>query len=147
MNVDIFSEPLLMSEIELLRDEAFDLYVKSLSEDKLSTKVVMYCPIPIVDLLAGLAVAAVEESVKRKEDDPRYQYQDVTGGCAFDWSNSDAAEAFVDKIKKQGREMIVCEFMALREHITTKNNTIEAINYGLGLGQEIANDLFKKWTS
>lgn len=81
-------------------------------EDSAAFKVLMFTPIPGVDLLAAMATYAVEATVCGKDFEP------VKGAVKMDWSESTFTRTYVEKVGAQGRELVGVEVDALNRHLT-----------------------------
>lgn len=113
--INIYGEPLSKERIEQLREDVR-------SELTPAEKTLMYCPIPVVDAIAGLAVMALT-------DDPRERYEDDRGSLDRDWSQSSVAAAYAAKALAAGRLLIKAETEALERQVG-----LEAIGGALARG-------------
>jgi hypothetical protein len=105
--VNIYGEPPTAAGIREMRgSDSFD--------DSVAFKVLMYTPIPVVDALAALATAAVEQMVKGNDFDYCY------GGTKMDWSASKITQSYVEKVRAQDRELIHLEVTALKRHLAVE---------------------------
>ncbi|ACD21679.1 hypothetical protein [Paraburkholderia phytofirmans] len=103
--INIYGTPPTADAIRQLRgSNSFD--------ESVAFKVFMYTPIPGVDLLAGLATYAVEQMVSGKD----FQY--CEGAAKMDWSESMITQAYVEKVRTQGRELVHVEVDALQRHLS-----------------------------
>lgn len=88
------------------RDEKF--------EDSIAFKTFLYCPVPVLDVVAGLAVAGVTSLLK---DDPKAALDFVRGSTGRDWSTNNVTEDYVRQVRAQGRDLVAAEVEALEQHL------------------------------
>lgn len=109
--IDLFGEPPTASQIEAWQKTAAE-HSEVKFDDSIGKKVALFTPIPGVDMLAGFATYAVESALRPDLTAP---LRAVTGGTARVWPEGSVAEAYVQKVRAQGRELIRAEVAAL-EH-------------------------------
>ncbi len=107
---EILSDPKTPEAIQARRDE-----LAKGSDAGLMT--MLFCPIPFVDMLAGLAVDAVEHVRNAPEIEG---LRPVKGAFDIDWSVTQATATYVEKVKAQGRDLTVEEVRCLHEYARTE---------------------------
>lgn len=95
-------------------------------EDSVAFKVFVYCPIPVVDVVAGLIASAVEHAVK---DDPVAQFKPDHQGLKTDWSATSATQRYTEKVMALGRQLVAGEVEALQYHLKLESGG----RYALGV--------------
>lgn len=97
--MNIFGDPLTVEQITALRLAAGG---QQKFEDTAAFKVLMFCPIPLVDVLAAAATYAVESSVTPDYSTPlRYK----PGSAGMVWPAGSIAETYAHKVRAQGRDL------------------------------------------
>ena len=104
--IDITTPPPSAEQIREIRRKVADAMTPG-------TKTMLFCPIPIVDVVAGLAVGAVDGIVNGDREEP---WRDKQGAAARDWSGDAAAERYVAAVRDMGRELVNAEVEALEGH-------------------------------
>ena len=102
--INIYGEPPSIEAIRQMRGSGN-------FEDSAAFKVLMFTPIPGVDILAALATYAYEQTVSGKD------FKACDGAAKMDWSASTITESYVGKVRAQGRELINLEVDALKRHL------------------------------
>jgi hypothetical protein len=113
-------------------------------EDTMAFKVMMFTPVPGVDMIAGLATAAIEEAIYGKD------LQDSGGVIGKDWSESPITQVYVDKVRAQDRELMAVEVDALVRHLSferaAKATASVFVDSVLDKGKESLSEALKKTT-
>ena len=104
--IDITKPPPSAEQIRDVRREIVDAM-------SLGMKTMWFCPIPIVDVVAGLAVSAVDGVVNGDREEP---WRDKQGAAARDWSGDAVVERYVAAVRGMGRELVNAEVEALESH-------------------------------
>jgi hypothetical protein len=107
----LLNDPPTTAQIEAARD-AMDTRHRRRTDKAMMA--VMAVPVPGLDILAGLATAAISEALST--DDPSILVWDHEATLQ-DWSATDTTAAYVAKVKEMGRPLIRAETSALRSHI------------------------------
>jgi len=136
--INILLEPMTAQDIAAARREVAD--GKRL-EDSIAFKVFLFCPVPMLDVAAGLATHAVESALS---GDPGADLRDVPGAANKDWSISVHAEEYVRKVRGQGRELIRAEVATLEKLCALAGEVIFLIDEArYYVSQEASNSLGK----
>lgn len=106
-DVSIYSDPISAEEIRAMRN-------KIKGQDSLGLTVMKYCPIPIVDMVAGLAVEAIDQSINGSPTD--FLKEDFQA-TSRDWSKTNATQSYVEKVRAMNRLLIKSEVEALERHL------------------------------
>ncbi|WP_448208205.1 hypothetical protein [Azospirillum sp. sgz302134] len=94
--------------------EISDLRATVAREMSLGLKVMCYCTIPIVDLVAGAAVEAIDYTINGDRAAP---LEDDRAATTRDWSATTTTREYVDHVRAQGRPLIRAEVEALERHV------------------------------
>ncbi|ABO59744.1 hypothetical protein LA345_40615 (plasmid) [Burkholderia vietnamiensis] len=109
--INIYGEPPSAEKIRQLKG-SFD--------DSAAFTVFMMVPIPGVDILAGLATYAIEETVRGTD------FWDADGAIDSDWSMSIITQRYVEKVRAQHRQLVRVEVDALKRHLAIELPAREA---------------------
>ena len=104
--IDITTSPPSAEQIREMRRKIADAMTPGI-------QTMLFCPIPIVDVVAGLAVGAVDGIVNGDREEP---WRDKQGAAARDWSGDAAVESYVAAVRDMGRELVDAEVEALEGH-------------------------------
>lgn len=126
--INIYRDPMTSADIVAARKVISD---GQKLEDSVAFKVFLYCPVPGVDVIAGLATHAIQSAIT---NDPLDDLRDVRGATDRDWSLSEAATTYVQKVREQGRELTTAEVQALDLHV----QVISKAGYAVGVAGELA---------
>jgi hypothetical protein len=127
--INIYGTPLTADAIRALRgSDSF--------EDSTAFKVLMYTPIPGIDLLASLATYAVEQTVRSKD----FDY--CSGSADMDWSASKITQSYVDKVRALGRDLVQVEVDALKRHLSIEQTAKAAASAVADVVMERGKDAF-----
>lgn len=107
ITINIYADPMSQADVERLRTSLRN-------ELSIAEKVMIYCPVPVVDAVAGLATAAIEYAIKGDQADP---LGTAWGASKRDWSITTTTKTYVDKVRALDRELINAEVAALDRHI------------------------------
>lgn len=93
-------------------DDIRELKKSNSFENSVAFKVLMFTPIPGLDVLAAIATHVIEESYFGKD------FGDSHGAAKKDWSESPVTQSYVEKVRSQNRELLKIEVQALKKHLT-----------------------------
>ena len=125
--INIFTDPISKLDVLALRKAAAD---KCKIEGSLAEKVAWFCPVPGLDMVAGLLTHAVESSIHGSEED---EWREVPGALNRDWSASSVAQNYVQKVREQGRGVVKAEVDSLESYLSFLSGlkTVPAVVAGL----------------
>ena len=103
-------------------------------ENSVAFKVLMFTPIPGIDLLAGLATHAVEEHYFGKDFGESY------GAVKQDWSESTITHSYVEKVRKQSRELLKIEVQSLNKQLSVERQAKAAASLLIDIISEKSKD-------
>lgn len=137
IQINIYGTPPTPDEVRIMRKgQPF--------EDTMAFKVMMFTPVPGVDMIAGLATAAIEEAIYGKD------LQDSRGAIGKDWSESPITQVYVDKVRALDRELMAVEVDALVRHLSferaAKSTASALVDSVLDKGKESLGEALKKTT-
>ena len=140
LTVNIFADPVTSADIARRRAELRE-------EMSLGMKVLVFCPIPVLDVVAGLATEAIDYTINGDRDEP---YRDVSGATQRDWSSTSTSRSYVDKVRAQNRELIHAEVIALERYnglVGTVTGTAKDILVGTasGVAKDIGGAIVDEW--
>ncbi|MEY2161478.1 hypothetical protein [Rhodanobacter sp. FW106-PBR-LB-2-11] len=128
--VNIYATPMTAASIAAARVAAG---AGGSLEDSVAFKVFLYCPIPLLDMVAGAATLAVQSIFT---NDPQADLRDVPGAVDRDWRGSEATAKYVAAVREQGRHLIALEVASLERHLTLVDGAPKATAYLAGLAGE-----------
>lgn len=143
ITINVYEEPPAPEVIEAARKAA----KKSDDREETALKVFMYCPIPVVDVVAAAATYGVLSATR---DDPMAPLVDVPDAMGLDWLASDATAAYVEKVRRQGRHLVQIEVAALKDHLVNVTRVTELAghaHYVMNLAKELAKKAGEALTS
>jgi hypothetical protein len=116
MNIlDIFVDPKTASELDARRAA-----LEAGSDTAMLAT--LWCPIPVVDVIVGVAVEAAERSFNAPELEG---LRPVSGGFDLNWAACPAAADYVAKVKDQGRDLTVEEVRCLSDYAKAQRATVD----------------------
>lgn len=128
--INIYATPMTTASIAAARVSAG---AGQSLEDSVAFKVFLYCPIPLLDVVAGAAALAVQSIFT---NDPQADLRDVPGAVDRDWTGSDATAKYVAAVRAQERHLIALEVASLERHLTIVDGAPKAAAYLAGLAGE-----------
>lgn len=133
LQINVYGEPPTAQEVDKARQAAR----QGDRREAWATNVMMYCPVPLVDVVAAVATYAV---MCAATDDPMEPLRDDPKAAAMDWSGSDAVTAYVAKVRGQGRHLLQIEVAALKDHLSIVARAAElasGASYIVNLAKEL----------
>ncbi len=82
----------------------------------------LLCPIPGVDVAAGLIAGAIDDN---RNSDERNLARGIPGAVDRDWSGHPLAARYVDKVRAQGRDLTKEELLELQAVCQTQNFVVD----------------------
>ena len=119
---DLLLDPMTAAEIEAKREETS-------FENSPAFSVLMYTPLPIVDMVAGAVVAAADYAIRGDRGHP---WRNAWGAAKRDWSGSTVAQRYVEKVRAQGRELVNAEVESLEQCVKMGNVASAAASAAAG---------------
>ena len=106
LKLDISRQPPSAEQIRDMRREVRGIMTPGV-------KALMFCPIPVVDVIAGFVVGTIDEAINGDQEE---LWQDTPGSAARDWSGDPATEKYAAAVRAMGRELVNAEVEALEGH-------------------------------
>ncbi|WP_038214809.1 hypothetical protein [Xenophilus azovorans] len=136
MNFNLFGDPPTVEQIGELRAA---IRSNNRFEDSVGYKVLLACPIPVLDVVAGMTAYAVESAVK---PDPLAPFEMVPGSAARPWPAETIAGQYAAKVRAQGRDLMECEVQALERASDVESTTRLVLNAASQSLQSAVADFF-----
>ena len=112
--IDVHGEPPTEMQIKQAEREEMSALTPGM-------QVMLFVPIPIVDVVAGLVTDAAMGTLYPKGD-----WQESPGAIERDWSSTDVTASYVGKVRSAGRTFLVhAEVTALKAYVERVNSTAD----------------------